>query len=75
MNQGLNVGDMCWGINESKESMGEKIEVSGRLNVAINSHRRAKIEKYTISTPSQTHIPQFKEVALQGINEGAHALS
>ena len=30
--------------------------------------------KDNTSTPSQTHIPQNKEVALQGINEGAHIL-
>ena len=45
MNQGVNVGEVCWGIKESKECMGEKIEVSGRLKVEINAPRRDKMDQ------------------------------
>ena len=55
--------------------MGENIEVSGRLLVAIDAPRRAKEkEEYTTSAISQTWIPQIKEVVPQGINEGTHGL-
>ena len=43
--QGVNIGEVLWGINESKECASEKIEVSGRLQVAINALRRAKMDQ------------------------------
>ena len=45
MNQGVNIGEMCWDIKDSKVCMGEMTEVSGSLKVAINAPRRAKIGK------------------------------
>ena len=44
-NQVLNVGEVYWGIKDSKACMGENIEVSGRLKVAINAPRRAKMDQ------------------------------
>ena len=44
-NQGVNVGEVCWVIIESYTSVGENIEVSGRLKVEINAPRRAKIDQ------------------------------
>ena len=43
MNQGVNIGEVCWGIKDSNSCMGEKIHVTRRLYVAINAPRRAKI--------------------------------
>ena len=45
MNEGVNIGEVFWGIKYSKACVGENIEVSGRLNVEINSHGRDKIGK------------------------------
>ena len=41
----MNVGEVCWGINESNESVGENIEVSGMLNVEKNAPWRAKMDQ------------------------------
>ena len=43
--QGVNVGEVCWGIKDSKACVGEKIEVSGRLKVPINAPRRDKMDQ------------------------------
>ena len=45
MNEGVNIGEVFWGIKYSKACVGENIEVSGRLKVAINAPKRAKIGK------------------------------
>ena len=44
-NQGVNIGEVCWGIKDSKACVGEKIEVSGRLKVEINAPGRAKMDQ------------------------------
>ena len=45
MNQGVNIGEVYWGIKYSKVCVGDKIEVSGRLKVSINDPRRAKMDQ------------------------------
>ena len=71
----MNIGEVCWGINESKECMGEKKYVSGRLNVAINAPMRAKNGPNTpLAPPSQTQITKIKDLEPQGIKWGAHVL-
>ena len=42
--------------------------------LTINALGEPKWTKDNTSAPSQTQIPQKKEVALQGINESAHIL-
>ena len=45
MKHHVKIGGEFWGNNESNSCMGEQVEVCGRLNVTINSHWIAKMEK------------------------------
>ena len=65
-NQDVNTSEVCWVFNESQKSVGEKIEVNGMLQVAINSHGRAKMDQKhhqiplvkPISPKSRMYLPK-----------------
>ena len=67
MNQGVNIGEVCWGNDDSMECVSKQVEVCGSLQVTINAPRRDKMGKNTHMCPlSQTHITQIKDVSPKG---------